>query len=83
MAFCVVHYSMIIKEEKATWIPPYSHLGHGWLDLGGSDNIWTITNVHHYDDYGVTLETFTIEKGGKTKEIYSYDEGETFTYDVY
>ena len=83
MAFYVVYYSMIIKEEKATWLPHWNHQAHGWLDLGGSDNIWTITNLHHYDDYGVTLDTFTIEKGGKTKEIYSYDEGETFTYDVH
>ena len=74
---------MIIKTEKATWIPPLDNQRNGWLDLGGEDNIWTITNIHSYADYGTTLDTFTIEKGDETKEIYSYDEGETFTFDVY
>mgnify|MGYP001372696951 CR=1 FL=1 len=73
---------MIIKQEKATWIPQLPDSPDlGWLRLNGET--WTITNIHHYDDYGVTLETFTIEKDGKIKEIYSYDEGETFTFDAY
>ena len=78
---------MIIKTEKARWLPPLQALQdsgqnqHGWIIL--DRETWEITNLHSYADYGMTLETFTIEKDGKTKEIYSYDEGETFTFDVY
>jgi len=74
---------MIMKEENATWIPSTGEfLHHGWLDLNSKGDIWIITKIHHYDDYGVELETFTIEKDGEIKEIYSYDEGETFTFDI-
>ena len=77
---------MIIKTERATWIPALDDpaedvTNHGWLDLNGE--IWTITNLHQFDDLGGTLDTLTIEKDGETKEIYSYDELETFTFDVY
>ena len=80
---------MIMKNENATWLPaidePWGHLdgnhNHGWLDLDGE--IWTITNIHNFDDLGCTLDTLTIEKDGVEKKIYSCDEGETFTYDVY
>ena len=46
-------------------------------------DIWIITKIHSYADYGASIDTFTIERDGEIKEIYSYDEGETFTYDVY
>ena len=77
-----------MKNENATWLPaidePWGDLdgnhNHGWLDLDGE--IWTITNIHSYADYGATLDTFTIKKGEESKEIYSYDEGETFTFDI-
>ena len=73
---------MIMKKEKATWLPPTGEfLNHGWLAFG-KDDIWIITNIHSYDDFGATIDTFTIEKDGKTKEIYSLDEGETFTFDI-
>ena len=73
---------MIIKTEKATWIPQLPNTPDlGWLRLWGKT--WTITNIYHFDDYGCSLDTFTIEKDGETKEIYSYDEGETFTFDVW
>ena len=64
---------MIIKEEKATWIPPLDQApstgcrAYGWLDL--EDEIWLISNLHHYDDYGVSLETYTITNGKEEKEI--------------
>ena len=70
-----------MKEENATWIPSTGEfLHHGWLDIDG--DIWIITNIHSFDDFGATLDTFTIEKDGEVKEIYSYDEGETFTLDI-
>ena len=73
---------MIIKTEKATWIPQLPNTPDlGWISL--DDETWTITKIYHFDDYGCSLDTFTIEKDGETKEIYSYDEGETFTFDVY
>jgi hypothetical protein len=74
---------MIMKEEKATWIPATGEfLNHGWLDFGKGD-IWIVTDIHSYDDYGVSLDTFRLEKDGEKKEIYSYDEGFTFTFDCY
>jgi hypothetical protein len=82
---------MIMKTEKATWIPPVedgtSKPAHGWLDIDGK--IWQIRDWHSFSDFGQTLETLTIERGNartqtyKTKEIYSLDEGETFTFDAY
>ena len=74
---------MIMKQENATWIPSTGEfLHHGWLDLNSNGDIWIITNIHHYADYGATMETFTIERDGEIKEIYSCDEGETFTFDI-
>lgn len=77
---------MIIKEENATWIPavdePLGEGGNlGWIDLNGE--LWEITKYHCFDDFGTSLDTFTIALGTEVKEIYSYDEGETFTFDVY
>jgi len=48
-----------------------------------NEEIWTITNLHQFDDLGGTIDTLTIERDGETKEIYSYDELDTFTFDVY
>ena len=81
----MLYYSMIIKKERASWIPPLpaEHQKgtnwHGWMAM--DDGIWAITNIHHFDDFGCTVDTFTIEKDGEKIEIYSYDEGETFTFD--
>lgn len=73
---------MIIENERATWIPPTGEFNHhGWLRIG--KDIWIITNIHSFDDFGATMDTFTIELDGEIKEIYSYDEGETFTFDAY
>tara|TARA_Y100000310_G_C19987528_1_gene492622 strand:+ start:43 stop:279 length:237 start_codon:yes stop_codon:yes gene_type:complete len=78
---------MIIKKERASWIPPLpaervvwgTVAELGWIELDGE--AWVITNIHHFDDFGCTVDTFTIEKDGEKIEIYSYDEGETFTFD--
>ena len=73
-----------MNKEKTTWIPPLSWEKNmqGWLDVNGETYI--IRNIHSFDDLGCTLETFTIEhcETKETKEIYSYDEGETFTFDI-
>ena len=79
---------MIMKKERARWIPPLEAAQeagtnyHGWIHFDGEQHWWAVTNIYLFADYGVMLETFTIEKGGETKEIYSYDEGETFTFDI-
>tara|TARA_B100000029_G_scaffold328164_1_gene320493 strand:+ start:291 stop:497 length:207 start_codon:yes stop_codon:yes gene_type:complete len=68
---------MIVKKENAE------------LDETGKfiildEVLWVITNHHHYADLGETLDSFTIVNfAGEQKKIYSYDEGETFTFDVY
>ena len=73
---------MVIKTEETTWIPQLPDSPElGWLRL--NDETWNITKIYSFDDYGVTMETFTIEKDGETREIYSYDEGETFTFDCW
>jgi len=44
---------------------------------------YTVIKWHSYDDYGQTLETVTVKNdiwGSNPVEIYSTDEGETFTF---
>ena len=57
---------------------------HGWIILGHGSNstTWEIVNWHSFDDIGNTIETLTIRSGKEQKEIYSFDEGETFTFEV-
>ena len=80
--------NMITKEENITFIPPVPESGwigqakptHGWLQI--DTKIWCIRDWHSFDDFGSTIETLTIERGGETKEAYSFDEGETFTLEA-
>ena len=68
---------MIIKYEKAEM----DETGE-FITLDGV--LWAITKTFHYDDFGVAIDTYTIMNfAGEEKEIYSYDEGETFTFDSY
>ena len=47
------------------------------------DVLWSVIKHHSFDDFGYTLATFTIMNyAGDVKEIYSFDEGETFTFDI-
>ena len=42
----------------------------------------SVLNHHSFDDFGATMDTFTIiNYAGDIKEIYSFDECETFTFD--
>ena len=53
---------------------------HGWLDIPSEGlGLWMITNWHSFDDFGATIDTLTVQRLGVTKEVYSFDEGETFT----
>jgi len=60
-------------KDEITFIPPLRNEEDGWLNING--DILRITNIHHFDDFGHTLETFTLEDG---QEVYSYDE-QSFT----
>ena len=74
------------KENKIRWMPPLKQLQdaglnyHGWIVI--DRETWEITKWHTYSDFGADLETLTITKDGETKEIYSTDEGETFTLEL-
>ena len=47
------------------------------------DVLWSVIKHHSFDDFGYTLDSFTIMNyAGDVKEIYSFDEGETFTFDI-
>ena len=50
----------------------------GWLNVNGE--IMFITDWHHFDDFGQTVETVTArcDETGEAIEIYSMDEGETW-----
>ena len=76
-----VCYTVRVKKmktkDKITFVPPLRDDEHGWLNVNGE--ILRITNIHHFDDFGHTLETFTLEDG---PEVYSYDEQE-FTTELY
>ena len=42
----------------------------------------SIISHHSFDDFGATLDTFkVINYAGTIREIYSFDECETFTFD--
>ena len=42
----------------------------------------SVINHHSFDDFGATLDTFkVINYAGDVREIYSFDECETFTFD--
>jgi hypothetical protein len=74
---------MITKKENATWIPALPTVfgdedeKHGWLDIDGE--MHAIESIHHYDDFGRELLTFTLRNG---TEMYSFNDGETFTSDI-
>ena len=43
----------------------------------------SITYHHSFDDYGATIDTFTVMNyAGEEKEVYSFDECETFTLEA-
>ena len=45
--------------------------------------LWSVISHHHYDDFGHCIDTYRIMNfAGDRKEIYSLDEGETFTEDL-
>ena len=77
-----------IRKNKIRWMPPLKALQHsnqhGWIIIGEGSNstTWEIINWHSYDDLGGNIETLTIQSGKEQIEIYSTDEGETFTFEL-
>ena len=73
---------MMIKEKNITWIPPLKNNEDGWLAIGGVN--WFITNWHHFDDFGQTFETVTARHPSTREliEVYSNDEGLTWSLDL-
>ena len=68
----------MIKTD-ITFLPPLRKDDHGWLNIDGE--ICRITNIHHYDDFGHELDTLTVETKDGEMDVYSQDEGSTFTLD--
>jgi len=66
---------MIIRKENAT-------LEENGQFLILDDILWSVLKHHSFDDFGATVDTLTIMNfNGDVKEIYSFDECETFTFD--
>ena len=61
------------KKENITFIPPIDSKQHGWLHIGGE--ILVITDIHHFDDFGVEQDTLTLDDGS---EWITQDGGSTF-----
>ena len=41
--------------------------------------LWSVLNVHNFDDFGQEMDTYTIMNfAGETMELQTYDEGQTF-----
>ena len=62
-----------MQKEDINWMPPVRSDENGWLIIDGKD--WWITNWHHFDDFGQSMETVTATRDGKEVEVYSMDEG--------
>jgi hypothetical protein len=73
--------NFMITKNDITWIPAIDEpLGetddHGWLAIDGETH--RIESIHHFDDFGHELTTFTLENGA---EVYM-DESERFTLEM-
>ena len=72
---------MIKIENELTiyWIPPLRDNELGWININTIS--WNIIDWHSFDDFGQTLDTLTIKHPftNQVMEVYSNDEGETFT----
>ena len=65
-------------KEDIRYMPGLRNEDHGWLIIKGEN--WLITNWHHFDDYGQTIETVTVKHpcNREEREVYSLDEGLTW-----
>ena len=67
-----------MTKEDVRYMPPLRDEDHGWLIIKGEN--WLITNWHHFDDFGQTIETVTVKHplNNETQEVYSLDEGQSW-----
>ena len=72
-----------MKNYKATYTneSPQEY-PNGKITLEGSEATYNIMNWHSFDDFGTTMETVQVWNPITKRlfEIYSQDEGETFTF---
>jgi len=72
-----------MKEYEATYTNENPHeYPNGKVTLEGSSAAYHIMNWHSFDDMGASLETVQVWNPITKRlfEIYSQDEGETFTF---
>ena len=69
---------MINWREKLdiTWMPAITKDECDWLIIDKEP--WAVTNWHHFDDFGQTVETVTAKRDDMEIEVYSMDEGLTW-----
>ena len=67
-----------MKNEDITWMPGLRPNEDGWIIMDGEQ--FVITNWHHFNDFGQTVETVRAKNlaTGDTIEVYSMDEGHTW-----
>ena len=67
------------KKEDITWLPGLRLQDDGWIVVNGTDQ-YVITNWHHFDDFGQTVETVQATNMCTREEIevYSMDEGQSW-----
>jgi hypothetical protein len=70
---------MMIEKTNITYIPSFGNSAdYGWLDIDGE--CVRVVDVHSWDDFGHSQDTFTLEDG---TEYISQDEGETLQQAAY
>ena len=68
-----------MKKEDITWLPGFRPNEDGWIVVDGTEK-YVITDWHHFDDFGQTVETVQAKNPCTQEEIevYSMDEGYTW-----
>ena len=68
-----------MKKEDITWLPGFRPNENGWIVVDGTEK-YVITDWHHFDDFGQTIETVQAKNlaTGDSIEVYSMDEGHSW-----
>ena len=74
------HYQFGMIKTTSNKEPVVTDLDDQFMTIDGV--LHSIISHHSFDDFGATLDTFkVINYAGLIREIYSFDECETFTFD--